>query len=98
MLKDLRVILCDLGLSDDEIRLIVDDAGIDPARVEWGSTAEVTWHNLLSSLHKRRELLGLLEVVSARHPHRQDLREAIESTGQPRIRWPGAPSRAPRAG
>jgi hypothetical protein len=88
-LKRLRERICDLGLQDGEVELVLDDAGIDGSRIARGSTAEITWHNLLNSLHSRGELVPLLDVLCERYSNRADLRDAVVEYRANNQRVPG---------
>ena len=78
----LRAILCDLFPRDDRIRVILDDAGIDPRCIAWSPSVDSTWHDLIGSLHARRELAPFLEKVRESAPNREDLQEAIRTYRQ----------------
>ncbi len=51
----LRTILAELYSDEASIRRVIGDAGIDSARVSFGTNAQNCWHSILTEANKIRD-------------------------------------------
>ncbi len=75
----LRNLLAGLYLEATSIQRIVQDAGIDPARIIFGSTAVTMWESVLAEAVKGNKIGNLLDVVYAEYPSNPDFQKFYDT-------------------
>ena len=102
----LRQVLKFLYHTEAGSRVVVADAGIDPARITFSPAADTNWHAILEEAWHQNKLDALLEVVGrayGRNPAFAQARQAVlDWLATPASRWrsplPPLDPAAPRPG
>ncbi|MBX3011251.1 MAG: CHAT domain-containing protein [Caldilineaceae bacterium] len=76
----LRNFLVRLYGDAQSIRRVLDDAGLDAARIHLGGSALNSWHGILDEAQKQAQIDPLLDAVLLDYPNRRAELEAIVGT------------------
>lgn len=83
-LSALRDVLPTAFPDEDEIAIVLDDAGIDRRGIDLWQSSYGAWHAALTGSIRQKALGPLASVTKAERPHREDLQaiwSALEQTG-----------------
>jgi hypothetical protein len=76
-LNSLQLVLADLYPTEEDARRVVDQAGLEPAYVDFGSPAINVWHSILSEALRQEKVDALIGVAREEYPDNQELAHAI---------------------
>jgi len=72
-LTNLRDVLADLYFAVEDSRLVVEEAGLQPAFIEFDSKAITNWHNILREAAKRSKVQAIIDVARKDYPESEFL-------------------------
>lgn len=74
----LRNELADLYPDNDDIKRLVDEAGLNLANIDFNGTPINVWHKVVKEAHTRQRLDKLIKIASNEYSENQYLREAAQ--------------------
>jgi len=79
--RALRALLAANYPTQEDARRVVEDAGLNPAYVQFSDKAVNNWHNILTEAEKRGSMVALLQVVLDEYSSNPDLLSAARAYG-----------------
>jgi V8-like Glu-specific endopeptidase len=93
-----RDALASLFPDREDVRTLLDEAGVPVGHVALGHRPITNWHESVREAANRGKLERLVEVASSRYPDNQvlaELRRGNEPTEPPEVKWRGTPGAEP---
>ncbi len=76
-LNSLQIALAHLYPTDEDARRVADQAGLEPAHIDFSSPAIDVWHSILSEALRQERVDAVIAVAREEYPQSQDLAGAI---------------------